>query len=120
MLHTQHKLKLSENALRILKKRYLKKELSKEQQRSDWGGELSQEQLEYAANDVAALMELDPILEQCCSSRVDLLQSLGAFYSHPFFNHAFDSIVEDALSSDDVDFPSHAVLSDNVRHSFLK
>ena len=44
-------------------KRYLKKELSKEQQRSDWGGELSEEQLEYAANDVAALMELDPILE---------------------------------------------------------
>ena len=44
-------------------KRYLKKDLSKEQQRSDWGGELSEEQLEYAANDVAALMELDPILE---------------------------------------------------------
>ena len=44
-------------------KRYLKKELSKEQQRSDWSGDLSQEQLEYAANDVAALMELDPILE---------------------------------------------------------
>ncbi len=44
-------------------KRYLKKELSKEQQRSDWSGELSKEQLEYAANDVAALMELDPILE---------------------------------------------------------
>jgi len=44
-------------------KRYLKKELSKEQQRSDWSGELSEEQLEYAANDVAALMELDPILE---------------------------------------------------------
>ena len=44
-------------------KRYLKKELSKEQQRSNWGGDLSKEQLEYAANDVAALMELDPILE---------------------------------------------------------
>ena len=44
-------------------KRYLKKELSKEQQRSNWSGELSKEQLEYAANDVAALMELDPILE---------------------------------------------------------
>ena len=44
-------------------KRYLKKELSKEQQRSNWGGDLSEEQLEYAANDVAALMELDPILE---------------------------------------------------------
>ena len=50
-------------------KRYLKdengkpKELSKEQQRSDWSGKLSKEQLEYAANDVAALMELDPILE---------------------------------------------------------
>ena len=44
-------------------KRYLKKELSKEQQRSEWGGDLNEEQLEYAANDVAALMELDPILE---------------------------------------------------------
>ena len=44
-------------------KRYLKKELSKEQQRSDWSGELSKEQLEYAANDVAALVELDAILE---------------------------------------------------------
>ena len=44
-------------------KRYLKKELSKEQQRSNWGGDLSKEQLDYAANDVAALMELDPILE---------------------------------------------------------
>jgi len=44
-------------------KRYLKKELSKEQQRSNWGGDLSKEQLDYAANDVAALMELDVILE---------------------------------------------------------
>ena len=44
-------------------KRYLKKELSKEQQRSNWGGDLSKEQLDYAANDVAALMELDAILE---------------------------------------------------------
>lgn len=44
-------------------KRYLKKELSKEQQRSDWSGDLSKEQLDYAANDVAALMELDVILE---------------------------------------------------------
>ena len=46
-------------------KRYLKdangkpKELSKEQQRSDWSGDLTKEQLDYAANDVAALMELD-------------------------------------------------------------
>jgi DNA polymerase I-like protein with 3'-5' exonuclease and polymerase domains len=44
-------------------KRYLKKEISKEQQRSDWSGELSQEQLEYAANDVVALMELDLVLD---------------------------------------------------------
>nr|BAR22800.1 DNA polymerase [uncultured Mediterranean phage uvMED] len=59
----------SKHGLDSVVKRYLKdengkpKELSKEQQRSDWSGDLSQEQLEYAANDVAALMELDPILE---------------------------------------------------------
>ena len=49
-------------------KRYLKdengkpRELSKEQQRSDWSGDLSQEQLDYAAKDVAVLMELDAVL----------------------------------------------------------
>ena len=53
----------TKHSLDSVVKRYLKKELSKEQQRSDWSGELSKEQLEYAANDVAALMELDPILE---------------------------------------------------------
>ena len=51
-------------------KRYLKdengkpKELSKEQQRSDWSGDLTKEQLDYAANDVAALMELDIKIEK--------------------------------------------------------
>ena len=53
----------SKHGLDSVVKRYLGKELSKEQQRSDWSGDLSKEQLEYAANDVAALMELDPILE---------------------------------------------------------
>nr|BAR22830.1 DNA polymerase I - 3'-5' exonuclease and polymerase domains [uncultured Mediterranean phage uvMED] len=53
----------SKHGLDSVVKRYLKKELSKEQQRSNWSGDLSEEQLEYAANDVAALMELDPILE---------------------------------------------------------
>tara|TARA_R110002020_G_scaffold285872_2_gene501405 strand:- start:1456 stop:3276 length:1821 start_codon:yes stop_codon:yes gene_type:complete len=44
-------------------KRYLDTELSKEQQRSDWSGDLSDEQLDYAANDVVALMDLDEILD---------------------------------------------------------
>lgn len=44
-------------------KRYLDTELSKEQQRSDWSGALSNEQLDYAANDVVALMNLDEILD---------------------------------------------------------
>ena len=45
-------------------KRYLDTELSKEQQRSDWSGALSNEQLDYAANDVVALMNLDEILDR--------------------------------------------------------
>jgi len=44
-------------------KRYLGTELSKEQQRSDWSGDLSDEQLDYAANDVVSLMQLDEILD---------------------------------------------------------
>jgi DNA polymerase-1 len=44
--------------------RYLKKELSKEQQKSDWGvAELSEDQLTYAAKDVEVLLELDRVLE---------------------------------------------------------
>ena len=45
-------------------KRYLDTDLSKEQQRSDWSGALSNEQLDYAANDVVALMNLDEILDR--------------------------------------------------------
>lgn len=43
--------------------RYLNTKLSKEQQRSDWSGTLTNEQLDYAANDVIALMELDEKLD---------------------------------------------------------
>lgn len=46
------------HGLDALVKRYLKREISKEQQRSDWSGELSQEQIDYAANDVFALIDL--------------------------------------------------------------
>ena len=45
-------------------KRYLDTDLSKEQQRSDWSDALSNEQLDYAANDVVALMNLDEILDR--------------------------------------------------------
>ncbi|HPD39845.1 MAG TPA: hypothetical protein PK411_15975, partial [Mesotoga infera] len=38
--------------------KYLHRPLSKEQQKSDWTGELSKEQLEYAARDVTVLLEL--------------------------------------------------------------
>jgi DNA polymerase I-like protein with 3'-5' exonuclease and polymerase domains len=39
--------------------RYLKQELSKEEQRSDWSGDLTPEQLAYAAMDVQVLVDLD-------------------------------------------------------------
>ena len=46
-----------------LAKRYLDREISKEQQASDWSAPvLSQEQLEYAAKDVEILLELDNVL----------------------------------------------------------
>ena len=46
-------------------KRILGVEVDKEQQRSDWSGDLSQEQLDYAAKDVELLCEMDhPIHQQ--------------------------------------------------------
>ena len=40
-------------------------DVDKEQQRSDWSGDLSQEQLDYAAKDVELLCEMDhPIHQQ--------------------------------------------------------
>ena len=54
----------SKHGLANVVKRYLGTELSKEQQRSDWSGDLSDEQLDYAANDVVALMQLDEILDR--------------------------------------------------------
>ena len=53
------------HTLDSLVKRYLGRELPKDLQKSDWSGELTEAQLEYAANDVFALMELDlPLLEK--------------------------------------------------------
>ena len=45
-------------------RRYLKRELDKEQQRSDWSGDLTPEQLAYAAKDVEVLLELSTPLEK--------------------------------------------------------
>jgi DNA polymerase I-like protein with 3'-5' exonuclease and polymerase domains len=46
-------------------KRYLRIEVSKEQQASNWGAtDLSEEQLVYAAKDVEVLLELDVVLQQ--------------------------------------------------------
>tara|TARA_Y100001938_G_C8093332_1_gene436510 strand:+ start:1626 stop:3569 length:1944 start_codon:yes stop_codon:yes gene_type:complete len=53
------------HGLDALVERHLKKTLSKEEQRSDWSAEtLSKSQLEYAAGDVEALLELDDPLER--------------------------------------------------------
>jgi DNA polymerase I-like protein with 3'-5' exonuclease and polymerase domains len=51
------------HGLANIAERYLNTKLSKEQQRSDWSGTLTNEQLDYAANDVVALMELDEKLD---------------------------------------------------------
>ena len=51
------------HGLAHLAKRYLDREISKEQQASDWSAPvLSDEQLEYAAKDVEILLELDNVL----------------------------------------------------------
>ena len=55
----------SKHGLANVVKRYLDVDLPKDQQKSDWGNpDLSKEQLEYAANDVAALMDLDPVIKR--------------------------------------------------------
>jgi DNA polymerase-1 len=50
--------------LAAVAKRYLKIELDKTQQTSNWGAELTTEQIEYAAKDVAVLCELDDLLHR--------------------------------------------------------
>lgn len=50
------------HGLQHIVSRYLKRELSKEEQRSDWSVELRPEQLEYAALDVLVLLELWPLV----------------------------------------------------------
>ena len=45
-------------------KRYLGITVDKEQQASNWGGDLTAEQLEYAAKDVEILCDLDPIIHE--------------------------------------------------------
>jgi DNA polymerase I-like protein with 3'-5' exonuclease and polymerase domains len=55
----------TKHGLDALAKRQLNIEVSKEQQKSNWGLEtLSKEQLEYAAKDIEVLLELDQVLDQ--------------------------------------------------------
>lgn len=61
------------HTLQALVRRYLGKDLSKEQQRSDWSAELSKEQLVYGANDVLVLLELyKPIRQRMSKSILSL------------------------------------------------
>jgi len=50
------------HGLQHIVSRYLKRELSKEEQRSDWSVELRPEQLKYAALDVLVLLDLWPLV----------------------------------------------------------
>jgi len=53
----------AKHGLAQLAKRYLEREIDKEQQKSNWGApELSEEQLVYAAEDVVTLLDLDPVI----------------------------------------------------------
>jgi len=55
----------TKHGLDALAKRQLDMNVSKEQQKSDWGAEvLSKEQLIYAAKDIEVLLELDHVLER--------------------------------------------------------
>ena len=55
----------TKHGLDALAKRQLDMDISKEQQKSDWGAEtLSKEQLIYAAKDIEVLLELDQVLER--------------------------------------------------------
>ena len=47
------------HGLQHVVRRYLKLDISKEQQRSDWSGDLTRSQMEYAATDVVVLTQLE-------------------------------------------------------------
>ena len=52
------------HGLQYVVKRYLHYDISKEQQKSDWSGDLTLEQIEYAAKDVVVLTELQKPIQQ--------------------------------------------------------
>ena len=52
------------NRLIDVARKYLGVELDKSQQKSNWGGELSEEQIRYAAKDVEVLCELDAVIHK--------------------------------------------------------
>ena len=64
------------HGLTAVVKRYLDIELDKEEQRSDWSGELTESQIRYAAKDVEVLCELDAPIHQKIAQA-----GLGAAYS---------------------------------------
>ena len=52
------------HGLQYVVKRYLRYDISKEQQKSDWSGDLTPEQIEYAAKDVVVLTQLHKPIQQ--------------------------------------------------------
>ena len=52
------------HGLQHLVKRYLHEDISKEEQKSDWSGDLTESQLQYAAKDVLVLLDLYEQIQQ--------------------------------------------------------
>lgn len=52
------------HSLRAVVERYLGVNIDKKEQKSDWSGELTQEQIQYAANDAAILLSLADVLSE--------------------------------------------------------
>jgi ribonuclease D len=58
------------HSLAAVAERYLDEQLSKEEQLSDWSGELSASQLEYAARDAAVMLPLREVLINKLKARI--------------------------------------------------
>jgi DNA polymerase I-like protein with 3'-5' exonuclease and polymerase domains len=94
------------HGLQHVVRRYLKLDISKEQQRSDWSGDLTRDQMEYAANDVVVLTALErEIAERMAIGGLypawylecNALQAMAQLWRTglPFNKKALEQLIED-------------------------